>query len=254
MRVEVGDHFTTIKGETYEILAKPDGKGRYPILFHKTGGVGSTIKKYIIKGTPIDPLAPSVFGVGYLGKGKYKSRVLGKKERAYSLWENMMSRCYYTKNRRYSSYGGVGVRVLDEWKNYQVFAEWFHKNYLEGFFLDKDLFGEGLLYSENTCVFIPRSLNNVLMIKKKEGAREGLPMGVHKGKVGFVAATVEKKVSYPTAEEAKHAYLKHKRGIIMEEANRVFKKGEISSEIYNQCEKVANSIRYAADGRTITWY
>ena len=45
--------------------------------------------------------------------------------RLYNIWSNMKQRCFNPKNPKYTSYGGRGITVCDEWKNsFQAFAEW----------------------------------------------------------------------------------------------------------------------------------
>ena len=66
----------------------------------------------------------------------YKEKRYGKrthgfshKERLYSLWLNIKDRCYNPNNNRYSSYGGRGITICDEWKNdYVSFRNWCMSN------------------------------------------------------------------------------------------------------------------------------
>lgn len=52
-----------------------------------------------------------------------------KEERLYHVWKSMLSRCYYKRNKRYSRYGGRGIRVCDEWRNsYESFRTWALEN------------------------------------------------------------------------------------------------------------------------------
>lgn len=45
--------------------------------------------------------------------------------RLYSVWCNMKNRCYNPNVRSYSTYGGRGIKVCDEWKNnYKAFFDW----------------------------------------------------------------------------------------------------------------------------------
>lgn len=47
------------------------------------------------------------------------------KDRLYSIWNGMMSRCYNKKHPKYSYWGGRGIKICDEWRNdYWVFKEW----------------------------------------------------------------------------------------------------------------------------------
>lgn len=46
-------------------------------------------------------------------------------KRIYHTWENMISRCYYTKDMSYRAYGGRGITVCDEWKSsFETFYNW----------------------------------------------------------------------------------------------------------------------------------
>ena len=89
-----------------------------------------------------DRLYPSVYGRGFFGDGKYATRELaGCKSvytRAYRAWNGMLERCYYQKSlKARPTY--IGCEVCDEWLNFQVFAEWHERNYVEGYQLDKDV-------------------------------------------------------------------------------------------------------------------
>lgn len=47
------------------------------------------------------------------------------KERLYSIWHNMKTRCYNPNAEHYAYYGGRGVSVCEEWRNsFQAFFEW----------------------------------------------------------------------------------------------------------------------------------
>jgi hypothetical protein len=102
-----------------------------------------------------------VCGVGIYEKGKYAAKVDGVHTKEYSTWRSMLWRCYSTsaqnKRPRY-----IGCSVSENFKNFQYFAEWCNSQ--KGFSneksqLDKDLIGDGLIYSETTCVFVPLEVN-----------------------------------------------------------------------------------------------
>lgn len=44
--------------------------------------------------------------------------------RLYGVWAAMLSRCRNPHNKRYSCYGGRGIRVCEEWLSYPAFQEW----------------------------------------------------------------------------------------------------------------------------------
>lgn len=49
--------------------------------------------------------------------------------RIYTVWSKIKGRCFNTKDPRYSSYGGRGIVMCDEWKdNPAAFIEWAYAN------------------------------------------------------------------------------------------------------------------------------
>lgn len=42
----------------------------------------------------------------------------------YSVWQNIKDRCYNPKSEFYSNYGGKGIEVCDEWKEFINFHNW----------------------------------------------------------------------------------------------------------------------------------
>lgn len=48
----------------------------------------------------------------------------GRNERLYLVWMDMRRRCYDKKDLNYSNYGGRGITVCEEWKDYAKFREW----------------------------------------------------------------------------------------------------------------------------------
>ena len=62
----------------------------------------------------------------------------------------------------YSSYGGRGVKVCEEWeREFESFYQWAICNgWRKGLELDKDIIGDGLLYSPQNCIFVTRKINN----------------------------------------------------------------------------------------------
>ena len=60
-------------------------------------------------------------------KASERKRTSLKKEnpRLYRIWHSMKSRCYYSKNKCFNSYGGRGISVCDSWKlSFNEFAMW----------------------------------------------------------------------------------------------------------------------------------
>lgn len=44
--------------------------------------------------------------------------------RLYSVWNMMKQRCGDPNNAYYKNYGGRGIKVCDEWKEYTAFRDW----------------------------------------------------------------------------------------------------------------------------------
>lgn len=82
--------------------------------------------------------------------------------KAYTAWRNMLRRCYVEAERfRNESYSNCKVSV--NFQDFQFFAPWFEERYQEGYELDKDLLGDGKLYSENTSCLVPKEINMALV-------------------------------------------------------------------------------------------
>lgn len=84
----------------------------------------------------------------------------------YNQWFDMKQRC--TSKRSQSvrkSY--VGCTIQADWLSYDVWVDWAREQsgfglldqYGRRFQIDKDLLGSGMHYSEDTCCFIPKELN-----------------------------------------------------------------------------------------------
>ncbi len=85
-----------------------------------------------------------------------------KKHPLYSIWVSMKQRCYNPNDTAYDNYGGRGVRVCAEWvDDFQLFYNWAIANGWEhGLQIDKDIKGNGLLYSPDTCCFVTPKVNS----------------------------------------------------------------------------------------------
>lgn len=130
------------------------------------------------KGTVKCPLEPRVCGIGYHGIGPYK---IINKDNKQIIWNNMISRCYKNNQNKNKTY--QDCYVCDEWHNYQNFAQWYEDNYYEipgeKMFLDKDILIKGNKeYGPETCVFVPRNINNLFTLR--DSKRGDLPIGVQK--------------------------------------------------------------------------
>lgn len=121
------------------------------------------------KGNIKCPYDRSVYGVGYIGEGKYKVKENDEVTRAYKTWNHMMERCYDKKlHKKHPTY--KNCKVSEKWHNFQNFTEWYEDNYYEvddeTMCLDKDILIKGnKIYSPETCIFVPNTIN-VLFTKR----------------------------------------------------------------------------------------
>lgn len=133
-----------------------------------------------LKGNVRNPYDKSVYGIGYIGEGNYKTKINNKATHQYRKWKHMLDRCYNEKiKERLPTYKDCSV--AEEWLNFQNFAAWYDENYYEvegeKMELDKDILFKGnKLYSPDTCLFVPERVN--MLFTKCNQSRGKLPIGV----------------------------------------------------------------------------
>lgn len=96
--------------------------------------------------------------------GCLQKEVVSKSSKKYSVvnvvirqaYHSMMARCYNPKTENFYLYGGRGVSVCNEWRgDYESFLQWSLSNgWHKGLQLDKDIKGNGKLYSPNDCLWV----------------------------------------------------------------------------------------------------
>ena len=233
----VGKVCKSLNSGDFKVLKYNDSRN-VEIQFLKTSYETVARLDNIKSGSIKDPYTPSVYGVGIIG-AKYPVSEGGRDTKEYTLWKNMLKRCYsdaYKKKRpTYEC-----CEVSDNFKNYEYFYEWCHKQIgfnNKGWHLDKDLLTKGnKVYSENSCVFIPAEINT-LLIKCTASRGENL-IGVYWDKKGkaFVAMVNKNKGRseylgyFKTETEAFNAYKKAKEAFIKEQAEKW--KGKIDDRAY----------------------
>ncbi len=83
------------------------------------------------------------------------------KHSLYSVWSNMIQRCYNPNIPKFRYYGGRGVSVCDEWFSFLVFFEWAEPLWKKGLKLDKDIIKIGnTVYCPEFCHFVTSKENN----------------------------------------------------------------------------------------------
>lgn len=107
-----------------------------------------------------------IFGVGV--------NDLSSKHPSYQCWHSMLRRGYsdlYKKSK--PTY--AETRVDERWHRLSAFDPWWREHAIADWQLDKDLLGNGKLYSEDICVFLPNEINTALQTDR---GNNGLPPGV----------------------------------------------------------------------------
>lgn len=175
-----------------------------------------------------------VYGVGindYIGSISSH----GVHIKSYKAWVRVLERCYDTKYKtKNPSYNDVVI--CDEWIKFSNFKEWFDKNYVDGYEIDKDILVQGnKVYSPDTCCFVPRRINTLLLNKQRTNT-SGV-IGIYKLKSGSytTGCNVDGKFkmfgTFKTPEEASAAYIKAKSDYAKKVVNEYYDNGMISGQI-----------------------
>ncbi len=119
-----------------------------------------------------------IHGHGYNDRSRPTS-LNNKKLKEYTLWHSMLTRCFCKKYQsRQPTY--EKCFISENFKNYSYFYDWCQNQIgfdQEGWQLDKDIPLKGnTIYSEDTCVFVPKDLN--VLLEKSEALRGNTPIGV----------------------------------------------------------------------------
>lgn len=90
-------------------------------------------------------------------KGNYKHGLY--KDKKYSVWCGMLSRCNCPTCEAYPNYGGRGITVCEEWLEFINFNDWAeHSGYEEG--LELDRIDNESSYSPDNCRWVTHTENN----------------------------------------------------------------------------------------------
>ena len=203
-----------------------------------------TSYKNFINGNIINPYDKNVYGVGCFGVGEYDS-----KNEAYSVWYNMIERCYkQSRGKADESY--IGCTTCEEWHIYQNFAKWYNENTYpcsETLMIDKDFMGvKDKRYSPQTCILIPKTLNLALINSLREKPRvdenKDLPIGVEKHNNKYMSRISVGRNSislgsYSTIAEAKISYQQAKKEYLLSLISKY--KDIMPTNLY---EKITNQI------------
>lgn len=128
-----------------------------------------------------NPYDKSLYGIGYIGVGKYNSSKQNKKvHHCYLIWRHIFDRCYgENMDNKHMAY--QDCEVCEEWHCFQNFAEWYMTNYYnvdnEQMDVDKDILTHGnRIYCPERCMIVPSRIN--CLFAKSKAIRGDLPIGV----------------------------------------------------------------------------
>lgn len=108
----------------------------------------------------------------------------------YTRWKGILRRGYSDKEKS-KNHTYVDCTVCEEWHTFSNFKAWVELQDWEGNHLDKDILVKGnKMYSPDTCRFVPRELNNLLLCSPAK--RGEYPLGVYCVKYGTSSYYVAK--------------------------------------------------------------
>ncbi|MBR5596377.1 MAG: hypothetical protein IKW30_03105 [Lachnospiraceae bacterium] len=173
---------------------------------------------------------PTVLGVGYWGMPE-----VDVKHWTFIKWHNMITRCYSDAcHKKQPTY--IGCTVCEEWLNYANYKKWCEENYYylddEIVEVDKDILVKGnTIYSPETCVFAPKSINSLFVNNK--ASRGDCPIGVFKTQQGKYRVCLQQKTigNYDNIVEAFEVYKENKERLIKEIADKY--RNKIPEKLYN---------------------
>lgn len=174
-----------------------------------------------------------IYGIGI-------NDVFGAPFDIYSLWVNILRRCYSDKYQaKHKSY--IDCSVCDEWLYLSNFLDWINdpsNGYREGCHIDKDILCKGnKVYSPDKCLIVPKRINSLII--RNASTRGDLPIGVIKDRGNTYSMRVamqdknKKKGGFRTPEEAFNAYKQAKESYIKEVAQEYYDRGEITKKVYD---------------------
>lgn len=171
-----------------------------------------------------NPLRPMICGVGFLGIGKHN-----KEHRAHNHWLFLLDRCYSNKVRAYRE-----CTVCKDWHNFQNYARWYDRTYIEGYQLDKDIKVEGNKhYSPRNCLWVPTKINqlfqnfnyNLIICERHR----------RKYRTHFTYAGVTRRETFNTKPEARGQYFIWRSRLVWRESKKLGLDPDLLKIIRGRC-------------------
>lgn len=221
------------------------------VIFLETGSVVKCGYASFNKGITKSPYDKTVYGIGFIGEGKYPTTINGINTQAYKVWHGMMRRGY-DKDFKKKSPTYRDVTVDRKWHNYQIFAEWYDQNYYEvdgeKMNLDKDILIKGnKVYSPETCLFVPAKINTMFVNCETNHGKYSTCVydSIRSDKKYSVRTNSEFIGNFNNLEEAKRAYKRHKEIVFRDTANEY--KDRIPEKLYQAMLNYKIDINYDAN-------
>lgn len=92
------------------------------------------------------------------------------RSRLYTVWVNMRGRCENPKDQAWSCYGGKGIRVCDQWQNFETFRAWALASGYQSL-LTIDRVRSSGNYEPSNCEWVTRSENSRRMWAERSPAQ-----------------------------------------------------------------------------------
>lgn len=176
-----------------------------------------------------------VCGVGF---NDLMDRIPTQKLESYRAWQRMLKRCYdrkyYSLNTTYKD-----CTVDARWHVFSAFKEWFDRNYIDGYQLDKDIMVPGnKVYGPDTCCFVPAWINTLILTSnEKQKSKYGTGVirkrsGEYMVAMSMFGKRTRLRDTYHSAKEATRAYWKTKRQHIRLVAMEAYEQGYVNEEVY----------------------
>lgn len=215
--------FDYIKPDVYKgvnqkivVICKDCGYQFKQSLSSQIAGVGCPRCKAIAtskrsKGKPLFLLRKPVCGIGI-----YDCEDVCAHSPIIAIWREMIKRCNNdVKKTHRPTY--QDCKVCDDWLVFSNYKKWYEEHYVEGFQVDKDLFG-GKLYSPQTCVFLPSEINSFLVVKN---GKNGLPTGITRNETAYLVKCGNVYLgAFKLLDDAKNEYIKEKKKQLLFLANK----------------------------------
>ncbi len=159
----------------------------------------------------------------------------------YAYWHNALTRTNDPKyHAKFPAY--VKAEIIEDWKSFMGFYSWAEtQDYDSGKVLDKDILGDGSLYSPDTCCFVDERVNNFLVGQNIKGTYlKGVHFEKESGKFKACMAMLGKTKNlgrYRSQYEGHLVYCKAKLTYAVEIVNEYKVEDRIATALIQKLQK-----------------